>query len=131
MAYIVSALAWSNDVPIRYKKATHDILLKMAALKARGSYTTFLPLDYENPANQGFVGDVLWEIHQRCHSAHIPYLNILVGRADMEFMPHWDKGVGKFYQETFGGTLKGYDVWCNLQAQLAENALCSGAVEIT
>lgn len=129
MPFRLSISKWQADVLPEQKKALRDILTNMAEMKQRGSYSQFLPLDYSNPQNQAFVGQVLYTIWERCHEEHLPLLNFLVGRADMSFLPSPHKGVGKGYIETFGD-LTNFDRYCDLQAQLAESMLQSGAVVI-
>jgi hypothetical protein len=129
MSYKLYISEWVMNVRKEHRKAASQILARAAELKNRSSYSDYLPLDYSNPQNQKFVGEVLGDIWGACHEEGIPPLNFLVGRGDMNFLPSPNKGVGKWYQGMFN-TLRGFDKYCQINAELAELALKEGLVTI-
>jgi hypothetical protein len=129
VSYRLKAGEWAAQLPAPYRKAGRDMLLKMGELKRRGSYTEYLPLDYSNPQNQRFVGEVLGELWALAWEAELPMINMLVGRADLDLIQSPDGGVGKWYQGLFG-TLKGFEAYCSRQADLAALMLQEGVIVI-
>lgn len=101
-------------------KLLATILENMKNFKDRRAYSEYAPhLDFGNPASRQAISTALYSLWDYCVSEQIPLLNMLVVLKDRG-LP--STGIESWYQEKFN-TLKKYDEYCDLHAQLAEFVL--------
>lgn len=119
-----------------YRKTVKIMLEHMQKVKSRDTYSAYAPHlgfgDLTTPysaSNRKLVGAASFEIWRYCTKDPgelLPWLNMLIVTKDND-MP--GEGMIKWYESTFN-TLKGYEKFCKLHAEMAELMLQEGLLVI-
>lgn len=121
MKISISSVVAESDPDNR--KTLKAILMHMKNKKQRDSYTNYAPhLDFSSPRARTAVGEALGDLWAYCYENELPLLNLLVVSKNLELPGH---GIEKWYKEKYG-SLKDYDVYCDLNARIAELLLGNG-----
>ena len=101
-------------------KILSEVLRNMKTFRARKSYGEYAPsLDFSNPKSRKAISTALYDLWDYCVDNEIPLLNMLVVLKG-EGIP--STGIENWYEKKFN-TLKKYDEYCDIHAQLAEFVL--------
>jgi hypothetical protein len=101
-------------------KILSEVLKNMQNFKARKSYGEYAPsLDFSGSNSRKAISTALYDLWDYCVDNEIPLLNMLVVLKD-KGIP--STGIENWYEKKFN-TLKKYDEYCSLHAQLAEFVL--------
>lgn len=120
MALIIPIIGIVKESKTTQPKILSEVLKNMKIFKARKSYGDYAPsLDFGNPKSRKAISTALYNLWDYCVDNEIPLLNMLVVLKG-EGIP--STGIENWYKNKFE-TLKKYDEYCSLHAQLAEFVL--------